>query len=82
MVVLITCKNQEDPVKSEGAREATTLCIHFFRRSRATNSMVGGGMWPKVKPIQAFTIVLIICKNEEDLLKNEGAGVVTTVLPL
>ena len=54
----------------------------FFRRLRAANSMVGDGMWPKFKPIQAFTIVLIICKNEEDSLKNEGAGVATTFLPL
>ena len=29
MVVLVTCKNEEDPIKNEGARVATTLYIDF-----------------------------------------------------
>ena len=29
MVVLVTCKNEEDPIKNEGAREVTTLFIDF-----------------------------------------------------
>ena len=29
MIVLITCKNEEDPIKNEGARVFTTLCINF-----------------------------------------------------
>ena len=29
MVVLITCKNEEDPIKNEGARLFTTLFINF-----------------------------------------------------
>ena len=29
MVVLVTCKNEEDPIKSEGARVVTTLYIDF-----------------------------------------------------
>ena len=29
MVVLITCKNEEDPIKNEGARVFTTLNINF-----------------------------------------------------
>ena len=29
MVVLVTCKNEEDPFKNEGARVATTLFINF-----------------------------------------------------
>ena len=29
MVVLITCKNEEDPIKNEGARVFTTLHINF-----------------------------------------------------
>ena len=29
MVVLVTCKNQEDPIKNEGARVFTTLYINF-----------------------------------------------------
>ena len=30
MVVLVTCKNEEDPVKNEGARVVTALSIHFL----------------------------------------------------
>ena len=29
MVVLVTCKNEEDPIKKEGARVFTTLYINF-----------------------------------------------------
>ena len=29
MIVLVTCKSQEDPIKSEGARVVTTLSINF-----------------------------------------------------
>ena len=36
------------------------------------NSVVGNGILPKFKLIQAFMVVLIICKNEEDPPKNEG----------
>ena len=27
MVILVTCKNEEDPIKNEGARVVTTLII-------------------------------------------------------
>ena len=29
MVVLVTCKNEEDPIKNEGVRVSTTLYINF-----------------------------------------------------
>ena len=29
MVVLVTCKNEEDPIKNEGAGVVTTLFIDF-----------------------------------------------------
>ena len=42
MVVPYTCKNEEDPIKNEGARVPTGLDVVFFpRRSR------GGGVTPK-----------------------------------
>ena len=53
-----------------------------FRRSRADNSGVGGGIWLNVKLTKAFMHVLVTCKNEDDSVKNEGARVVTTFLPL
>ena len=69
MVVLHTCKNEEDLIKNEDARVLTRLCC-FFRRSRAAYSEVSKGILPKFKLIQAFIIVLITCKNEEDPIKN------------
>ena len=29
MVVLVTCKYEEDPIKNEGARVLTRLCVIF-----------------------------------------------------
>ena len=39
-------------------------------------------IWSKLELIQAFMIVLVICKNEDNPIKNEGARVSTTFLPL
>ena len=54
--------------------------MSFFRRSRAANSEVRSGILSKFELIQAFIVVLITCKNEEDLIKNEGARVLTSLL--
>ena len=73
IVVLLTCKNEEDPIKNEAARVLTRLYIvFFFRRSRAANAEVSGDILPKFKLFQAFNVVLVTCKNEKDLIKNEG----------
>ena len=40
------------------------------------------GCGGKIKLVQTFMEVLVTCKNEEELFKNEGARVVTTDLPL
>ena len=75
MVVLLTCKNEEDPIKNRGARVFTTLYINFS--DVADNSGVGGGIWPKLELIQAIMHVLLTCKNEDDRFKDEGARVFT-----
>ena len=77
MVVLVTCKNEEDPIKNEGARSVHNIIHQFFRRARADNSGVGGGIWSKFELIQAVMHVLVTCKNEDDQIKNEGARVFT-----
>ena len=56
--------------------------VFFFRRSRAANSEVSGGILPKFELIQAFIVVLVTCKNEKDPIKNEGARVLTRFSPL
>ena len=51
----------------------------FSRCSRAAYFTVLGLIWPNYEPIQDFIGVLVACKNEEDLIENEGARVVTTL---
>ena len=69
MVVLITCKNEEDLIKNEGARVWTTLYIDFSDAlTRAGNSIVSGLICFKFD-IQAFK-VLVFCKTEEVTIKN------------
>ena len=82
MVVLHTCKNKEDPIKNEDARALTRLYVVFFRRSRAANSEVSGGILPKLELIQTFIIVQVACKNEKDPIKNKGSRVLTRFSPL
>ena len=63
MVVLVTCKNEEDPIKNEGARVVTQQCYimnQFLRCSRAANSLIGDGILTKFKLIAAFIVVLLI----------------------
>ena len=82
IAVLVTCKNEEDPIKNEGARVLTRfspLYVYgiFFRRSRAAYSAVLGQIWPKFKLIRDIIVVLVTCKYEEDPIKNEDARVLT-----
>ena len=60
----------------------TTLYIHFFKCSRAATSVVGDGIWQKFKLIQAFMVVLVTYKNDDDSIKNESTGLLTTFLLL
>ena len=59
MVVLVTCKNEEDPLKNVGARVFNNIIHQFFRRARADDSGVCGYIWPKFELIQAFMYVLV-----------------------
>ena len=45
MVVLVTCKNEEDPIKNEGTRVLTTLNINFSdtQGKRTLQSVVAFG---------------------------------------
>ena len=40
--------------------------------SRGANSVVGDGIWQKFKIIQAFIVVLVTCKNDEDPSKMKA----------
>ena len=87
MAVLFTCKNEEDPIRNEGAGVLTTslpLQVYgdFFKRSRAANSTLHGWIWLNFELIRDFMVVLITCKNEEVSIKIEAARVLTNFSPL
>ena len=92
MVVLVTCKNEEDPLKNKGARVATTFS-HY--KSMGIFPDAQGQLTPQseVEPgrnsnsseillIRDIMVVLVIPKNEEDPIKNEAAREATTFSPL
>ena len=79
MDVLVTSKNKEAPNKNEGASVATTLNTDFFKHSRADNSAVRGRIWLKFDLIRDVTDVLVISKNKENPITNEGARVAKTL---
>ena len=49
----------------------------IFQMLKAANSKVGDGILQKSKPIRAFMVGLVTCKNVENPSKNEGTRVVT-----
>ena len=75
MVTLVTSQNEEDPIKIEGARVATTQNIDF---SNTQGSAVRGQIWSKFELIRDIVVILVTCKNKEDPLKNKDARVATT----
>ena len=59
MVVLITCKNEEDPIKTEGARVLTTFSLYgdFFQTLKGrANSAVLGSIWPNFEPSEILML--------------------------
>ena len=76
MVILVTSKNEEDPIKIEGARVAKIY--RFFKHERAANSAVRSRIWPKFELIRYIVVILITCKNEEDPMKNKDARLAIT----
>ena len=76
MVVLLTCKNKEDPIKNEGTRVFTTFYIDFSgAQGQITLELVvvSSRNWNSSKLacmslllIQACMHVLVTYKNEDD----------------
>ena len=84
MHVLLTCKNEVDHIKNEGARVFTRflpLQVYgdFSRCPRAGNSAVLSRIWPNLELVRDIIDELVTCKYEEDPIKNEGARVFTTL---
>ena len=77
MVILVTSKNEEDPIKTEGARVATTLTIDFSNIQGQLTPQSRVKIWLKFELIQDVMVILVTSKNEEDPIKIEGARVAT-----
>ena len=83
MVVLVTCKNEEDPVKVK-----VLECLKYFNHYKSMGffSETQGHITSQslVRPdrmLISYEICLVVlvtytCKNEEDRIKNEGARVI------
>ena len=80
MVILHTCKNEEDPIKNEDARVLTRLYVVFSDAQGQLTPKSAVEFCRNFKLIQAFIVVLVTCKNEEDPIKNEGGRVLTSLL--
>ena len=78
MNVIVSSKYKGDPIKNEEARVLTTLNIDFST-THGQLTPHSGRIWPKIKLIRDFMVVLLTCKNEEDPIKNEGVRVLTTL---
>ena len=81
MVVLLTCKNEKDPIKNRGARVLTTLYINCSDAQGQITLELVAVSGRNFKLIQAFMHVLVTCKNEDGQFINEGARVFTRYPP-
>ena len=70
MVAIVVCKNKEDSLKMKAL-----VCSHYFFHYSSMGIFpdTQGQLTPQSQPVQAFTVVLVNCKNEEDPIKNGGA---------
>ena len=77
IVVLVTCKNEENAIKIEGARVLKSLLFDF-------SDAQGQLTLKKVVEFRriSISVVLITYKNEKDPIKNEGARVLSRFSPL
>ena len=80
MHVLITRKLKM--VQINRNREKVRWQHHFFRRSRAGNSVISDWIWPNFKLIQALMYVIITCKYQKDLIKKKLSKSGNTVFPI
>ena len=77
MVSIVTSTNEEDPIKIEGDRVATTLNIDVSH-SQGQITAVKSRIWLKFELIRDVMAILVTSKYEEDPIKIEGARAATT----
>ena len=78
MPILVTCKFEEDPIKTEGAVESTI----FLWCSRVGNSEVNTKMnVTRIRTLWDFMYVLFICKFDDDTIKGTENKVYCLIWP-
>ena len=86
MLVLVTSKFEEDPIKNERASLATPFSHYvygkFFRRSRAPNSVGSGPNWLKFELVGDFMPILDTCTFEKNLMKKQQRKGGDIILPI
>ena len=66
--------------ETEWSQHFSHLCIWgFYRRVMAADPGVLSPIWPNFLLLRDIMVVLVICKNEEDPIKNTGARVFTAL---
>ena len=83
MAVLVTCKFEDDSIKSEAAIFQTTfsqLCLK--KKFSSFKGEMNGLIWPKIEHVRDLMAVFITCKLDEALIKHEVAILRTTFSPL
>ena len=82
MVVLVTCKNEENPIKNEGATVVTTLSIDFSdAQGQLTPNLVMKSC-QNLNSSKLLWLVLLSARMKKIPSKNEFTRVFTTFLPL
>ena len=71
MVVLHTCKNEEDSIINEDARVLTRLYVVFSDTQGQLTPKSAVEFCRNSNSSKLFIVVLVTCKNEEDPIKNE-----------
>ena len=82
MVVLLTCKNEEDQIKNRGPRVFTTLYINFSDVQGKITLVLVVVSGRNSNSSKLSCMSSLPAKNEVDQIKNEGARVFTRFLPL
>ena len=81
MYVIITCKYEKDLIKNNREkwrhRFSEYKSMEIFRSARAANSAVGGPIRPKFELVRALMHVIVICKYENEPMKNSREKVET-----
>ena len=72
---LVACKNEEDPIKNEGARVVTTLFINFSDAQWQLTPKSAVESCRNSNSSKLFIVALIVYKNEEDSFKIESTRV-------